>query len=67
MKVISMLFVLFSRIFRGNYISRAEIRRLTKLLNEVPSRRSSQMAELSELDENIREMVEEQPSNTTTR
>ncbi|CAF3579709.1 unnamed protein product [Rotaria sp. Silwood1] len=45
----------------------AEIRRLTKLLNEVPSRRSSQMAELSELEENMREMVEDEPSNINTR
>ncbi|CAF1079468.1 unnamed protein product [Rotaria sordida] len=45
----------------------AEIRRLTKLLNEISSRRSSQMADLSELDENIREIVEEEPSNINTR
>lgn len=44
---------------------RAEIRRLTKLLNETPSRRSSQMAELSELDENIRDIVDEVPPSST--
>ena len=48
-------------------VSRAEIRRLTKLLSEIPSRRSSQMAELSELDETLRESGREDPSETTTR
>ncbi|CAF3320953.1 unnamed protein product [Rotaria socialis] len=44
----------------------AEIRRLTKLLNEGPSHRSSQMAELSELEENMRESIDE-PSDLETR
>jgi len=48
------------------WIFRAEIRRLTKLLGEIPSRLSSQMAELSELDENLRESVDE-PSDADTR
>jgi hypothetical protein len=48
-------------------IFRAEIRRLTKLLSEIPSHRSSQMAELSELDENLRESVGDEPSETDTR
>jgi hypothetical protein len=60
-------YVLFMIIFSIQsifiYLFRAEIRRLTKLLSEVPSRRSSQMAELSELDENIRDIVGDEPSN----
>lgn len=66
-KVISKLFSIFSfyNYYKCMYISRAEIRRLTKLLNEIPSRRSSQMADLSELDEHLRESTEE-PSELNT-
>lgn len=46
---------------------RAEIRRLTKLLNETPSRRSSQMADLSELDESGREITDEETPNIHRR
>lgn len=54
----------FTRLSSSHLSFRAEIRRLTKLLNETPSRRSSQMAELSEMDENIRDMVEEVPESS---
>lgn len=48
-------------------VFRAEIRRLTKLLNETPSRRSSQMADLSEIEENIRDMADEVPPHPQLR
>jgi hypothetical protein len=67
MKTISILFLIFFSFVINLGIFRAEIRRLTKLLSEIPSHRSSQMAELSELDENLRESVGDEPSETDTR
>lgn len=68
MKIISRYSDSFSSCLTQNFLqSRAEIRRLTKLLNEIPSRRSSQMAELSELEENLRESTGEEPSDTESR
>lgn len=68
MKIISRYSDSFSSCLTQNsFQSRAEIRRLTKLLNEIPSRRSSQMAELSELEENLRESTGEEPSDTESR
>ena len=55
MKIISTLWVISSIYYYSFYVFRAEIRRLNKLLSEIPSHRSSQMADLSELDENLRE------------
>ena len=46
---------------------RAEIRRLTKLLNETPSRRSSQMAELSEMDETSNDVSIDTTGRVNTR
>ncbi len=66
MKIISILYLIFFSFAINLGIFRAEIRRLTKLLSEIPSRLSSQMAELSELDENLRESVDE-PSDADTR
>jgi hypothetical protein len=61
------IFLIFLLISTNFLFIRAEIRRLTKLLGEIPSRHSSQMAELSELDENIHETIDEDPSNTNTQ
>jgi hypothetical protein len=49
------------------HVFRAEIYRLTKLLDENLSRRSNPMAEVEELDENIRESVGEESSNIDTQ
>jgi hypothetical protein len=67
MKIISRGLLIFLFLTINLWIFRAEIRRLTKLLNESPSRRSSQMAELSELEENLRENIDEEPSDTNIR
>ena len=59
---------MISFVFMKNFrLFRAEIRRLTKLLSEIPSHHSSQMAELSELDENLRESAGEDISDINTR
>jgi len=56
----------FVLIMMNIYLFRAEIYRLTKLLDENLSRRSNPMAEVEELDENIHESIGEESSNINT-